>query len=91
MEYTYTDFKTKYAELQSNYCRMLSSLKKNPEPNQALLSEASHILDILNSKLYDIEMNNPVIDQEQLKDYDENQKIIEILKPLYLMAKMSLI
>ena len=88
--YTYIDFKFKYSFLQSNYCRMLSSLKKNPEPNQYLLEEASHLLDVLNAKLYDIEMNNQEINQDQLKDYAENQKIIEALKPLYIMAKMSL-
>jgi len=69
---------------------MLSSLKKNPEVNQDLLAEASHILDILNAKLYDIEMNSVEINHDQLKDFNENQKIIEALKPLYLMAKMAL-
>jgi hypothetical protein len=88
--YNYIDFKFKYSFLQSNYCRMLSSLKKNPEPNQELLEETSHLLDILNAKLYDIEMNNQEINKDQLKEYAENQKIIEALKPLYIMAKIAL-
>ena len=100
---TYLAFKKRYAFLQQDFSKTLKVLKNNlndnSKPSQELLDNMellSHYLSIVSSKLVDIEecvlqgnSEKTPKDMVLLSDYRENSEIIEKLKPLMFMLKLT--
>lgn len=96
----YSEEKKKLSNLQSNYHKLLNNLKKytikNNSSNFELLLEINNLIDILNSKIIELNENftlnkgNSIGNLHRINTIHNDNKVIKDLIPILLMYRLLL-
>jgi len=91
------ELKKKYSTLQSDYSKMLKTIKRENMIFQNIhedIVELSYVIDLILLKIYDINIKliNPEMcsndEHYLLNEFKENEEILKTMMPLFLSLKM---
>lgn len=84
--------KTRFSNFQSNYHKLLNTLKKKEFNNEQLIQlvKINETLDILEAHVLDFNENNCSLKNEELEHIKKNNDTLEFLKPIAILHRFLL-